>query len=111
MHPIAALQSEWSLFSRDVEASVVPAARELGVAFVPYSPLGRGFLTGSFANAEKELTSDDFRRQQPRFNGDNAAANADPAGARTRRSPTPAAPRSDRSLSPGCSSRRRCTKG
>ena len=62
VHPIAALQSEWSLFSRDVEGSVVDAARELGVAFVPYSPLGRGFLTGSFADAAKELTSDDFRR-------------------------------------------------
>ncbi|WP_217240551.1 aldo/keto reductase [Streptomyces sp. AC555_RSS877] len=75
VHPIAALQSEWSLFSRDIEASVVPAARELGVALVPYSPLGRGFLTGSFANADKDLTADDFRRQQPRFTGENAAAN------------------------------------
>ncbi|BAC73505.1 aldo/keto reductase [Streptomyces avermitilis] len=76
VHPIAAVQSEWSLFSRDIEAGVVPAARELGVALVPYSPLGRGFLTGSFANAEKDLTADDFRRLQPRFTGDNAAANA-----------------------------------
>ncbi len=75
VHPIAAVQSEWSLFSRDIEASVVPAARELGVALVPYSPLGRGFLTGSFANADKDLTADDFRRQQPRFTGENAAAN------------------------------------
>ncbi|WP_151480591.1 aldo/keto reductase [Streptomyces albicerus] len=76
VHPIAAVQSEWSLFSRDIEASVVPTARELGVSLVPYSPLGRGFLTGSFVNAEKDLTADDFRRQQPRFTGDNAAANA-----------------------------------
>ncbi|MGW7048369.1 aldo/keto reductase [Streptomyces avermitilis] len=76
VHPIAAVQSEWSLFSRDIEAGVVPAARELGVGLVPYSPLGRGFLTGSFANAEKDLTAGDFRRQQPRFTGDNAAANA-----------------------------------
>ncbi|MEU9792631.1 aldo/keto reductase [Streptomyces sparsogenes] len=76
VHPIAAVQSEWSLFSRDVEQGVVGAARELGVAFVPYSPLGRGFLTGSFANADRELPSDDFRRRQPRFTGDNAAANA-----------------------------------
>ncbi|WKK22127.1 aldo/keto reductase [Streptomyces olivoreticuli] len=75
VHPIAAVQQEWSLFSRDVEVSVVPAARELGVALVPYSPLGRGFLTGSFADAEKELSSDDWRRRQPRFTGDNAAAN------------------------------------
>ncbi|MBG0855577.1 aldo/keto reductase [Streptomyces spinoverrucosus] len=76
VHPIAAVQSEWSLFSRDIEAKVVPAARELGVALVPYSPLGRGFLTGSFVNAEQDLTADDFRRQQPRFTGDNATANA-----------------------------------
>lgn len=76
VHPIAAVQSEWSLFSRDIEAGVVPAARELGVALVPYSPLGRGFLTGSFADAAQDLTQGDFRRQQPRFTGDNAAANA-----------------------------------
>ena len=76
VHPIAAVQSEWSLFSRDIEAQVVPAVRELGVALVSYSPLGRGFLTGSFANAETDLTADDFRRQQPRFTGENAAVNA-----------------------------------
>ncbi|MFF4396616.1 aldo/keto reductase [Streptomyces sp. NPDC001480] len=76
VHPIAAVQSEWSLFSRDIEANVVPAAAELGVALVPYSPLGRGFLTGSFADAENDLTAGDFRRHQPRFIGDNAAANA-----------------------------------
>ncbi|MFE8943710.1 aldo/keto reductase [Streptomyces sp. NPDC007856] len=76
VHPIAAVQSEWSLFSRDIEAKVVPAARDLGVALVPYSPLGRGFLTGSFTHAEQELTADDFRRHQPRFTGANATANA-----------------------------------
>lgn len=80
VHPIAAVQSEWSLFSRDVEgeaaAGIVDAAKELGVAFVPYSPLGRGFLTGSFVSAEKELDSKDWRRTQPRFTGDNAATNA-----------------------------------
>ena len=75
VHPIAAVQSEWSLFSRDIESAVVPAARELGVTLVPYSPLGRGFLTGSFARAE-ELSADDFRRQQPRYTGENASANA-----------------------------------
>lgn len=74
VHPIAALQSEWSVFARDVERSAVAAAAELGVAFVPYSPLGRGFLTGSFAAAE-ELAADDIRRTQPRFSGANAAAN------------------------------------
>ncbi|MEU9008629.1 aldo/keto reductase [Streptomyces sp. NPDC048479] len=76
VHPIAALQSEWSLFSRDVERSAVAAAAELGVAFVPYSPLGRGFLTGAFADAGKELSAGDFRQYQPRFTGDNAKTNA-----------------------------------
>lgn len=76
VHPIAALQSEWSLFSRDVERSAVGAAAELGVAFVPYSPLGRGFLTGAFADAAAELPAGDFRRSQPRFTGENARANA-----------------------------------
>ncbi|MER6776305.1 MULTISPECIES: aldo/keto reductase [unclassified Streptomyces] len=76
VHPIAALQSEWSLFSRDVENTAVSAAAELGVAFVPYSPLGRGFLTGSFADASADLSAADFRRFQPRFTGDNAKANA-----------------------------------
>ncbi|MFG3245557.1 aldo/keto reductase [Streptomyces sp. NPDC048187] len=75
VHPIAAVQSEWSLFSRDIEAGVVPAAAELGVALVPYSPLGRGFLTGSVTGTDG-LAADDFRRQQPRFTGDNAVANA-----------------------------------
>jgi aryl-alcohol dehydrogenase-like predicted oxidoreductase len=75
VHPVTAVQSEWSLFSRDVEISVVGAAVELGVAVVPYSPLGRGFLTGSFASAEQDLTEGDFRRTQPRFTGENAAAN------------------------------------
>jgi aryl-alcohol dehydrogenase-like predicted oxidoreductase len=76
VHPIAAVQSEWSLFSRDIETNVVPAAKESGVALVPYSPLGRGFLTGSFANADTDLTDQDFRRTMPRFTGENAAANA-----------------------------------
>ncbi|MGV9252677.1 aldo/keto reductase [Streptomyces sp. NPDC003697] len=76
VHPIAAVQSEWSLFSRDIEAHVVPAARELGVGLVPYSPLGRGFLAGTFTDAEQDLTSDDFRRTMPRFQGGNATANA-----------------------------------
>ncbi|MFE3446618.1 aldo/keto reductase [Nocardia sp. NPDC059180] len=76
VHPIAAVQSEWSLFSRDVEKTAVPAAAELGVAFVPYSPLGRGFLTGSFS-AANELGDGDFRTRMPRFSGDNAAHNAE----------------------------------
>ena len=76
VHPIAAVQSEWSLFSRGPERSAVPAAAELGVALVPYSPLGRGFLTGAFADAGK-LGSDDFRRNLPQFTGENAAGNAE----------------------------------
>ncbi|MER6700967.1 aldo/keto reductase [Streptomyces fimicarius] len=76
VHPIAALQSEWSLFSRDVERSAVGAAAELGVTLVPYSPLGRGFLTGAFTDAGKDLAANDFRADQPRFTGDNARTNA-----------------------------------
>ncbi|MBA0049992.1 aldo/keto reductase [Streptomyces sp. AJS327] len=76
VHPIAALQSEWSLFSRDVERHVVGAAADLGVAFVAYSPLGRGFLTGSFTDASRELTAEDFRGGLPRFSGSNAERNA-----------------------------------
>ncbi|AJF65025.1 aldo/keto reductase [Streptomyces vietnamensis] len=76
VHPITALQSEWSLFSRDVERSAVGAAAELGVTFVPYSPLGRGFLTGAFADAGKDLSGGDFRQYQPRFTGENAERNA-----------------------------------
>jgi aryl-alcohol dehydrogenase-like predicted oxidoreductase len=66
VHPIAAVQSEWSIWSRDVERNVVPAAAELGVGFVPYSPLGRGFLTGTFRTAA-DLPATDFRRSIPRF--------------------------------------------
>ncbi|MGX2997413.1 aldo/keto reductase [Streptomyces sp. JNUCC 64] len=76
VHPIAAVQSEWSLFSRDVEQGVVPTAAALGTAFVPYSPLGRGFLAGAFTRADRDLGADDFRRGQPRYNGENALANA-----------------------------------
>ncbi|QKW06294.1 aldo/keto reductase [Streptomyces sp. NA04227] len=76
VHPIAAVQSEWSLFSRDIEESVVAEAARLGVALVPYSPLGRGFLAGLFADARTDLSDDDFRRTLPRFSGENAAANA-----------------------------------
>jgi aryl-alcohol dehydrogenase-like predicted oxidoreductase len=76
-HPITAVQSEWSLFSRDVERSAVGAAADLGVAFVPYSPLGRGFLTGAFQDAAGELSAGDIRRHWPRFTGDNARRNAD----------------------------------
>jgi len=74
VHPIAALQSEWSLFSRDIEADIVPTCRELGIGLVPYSPLGRGLLTGSVQSLD-ELSSNDFRRTLPRFQGENLAGN------------------------------------
>ena len=74
VHPIAALQSEWSLWTRGIEAEIVPAARELGVGIVPYSPVGRGFLTGRYASID-DLSPDDFRRYSPRFQGDNLEAN------------------------------------
>lgn len=72
--PIAALQSEWSLFSRDIEDAVLPACRELGIGLVPYSPLGRGMLTGSSASI-RDLADDDFRRTLPRWEADNLATN------------------------------------
>ena len=68
VHPVAALQTEYSLWTRDVERDILPTARELGVGFVAYSPLGRGFLSGRFKNPD-ELDSDDFRRNGPRFQG------------------------------------------
>ena len=74
VHPIAALQTEWSLFSRDIEDEIVPTCRELGVGLVPYSPLGRGLLTGTVSSLD-ELQGDDFRRTQPRFQGDNLGRN------------------------------------
>ena len=73
-HPITALQSEWSLWSREIETEVVGTARELGVGIVPYSPLGRGFLTGQITSLD-DFESDDFRRHQPRFQGDNFKRN------------------------------------
>jgi aryl-alcohol dehydrogenase-like predicted oxidoreductase len=75
VHPISALQSEYSLWERGVEAKVFPVLHELGIGFVPYSPLGRGFLTGAFSNSS-ELEQDDWRRTVPRFDASNAAANA-----------------------------------
>ena len=74
VHPIAALQSEYSLWTREVEAEILPACRELGVGFVAYSPLGRGFLTGRFQKPE-DLAEDDRRRQFPRFREENFAQN------------------------------------
>lgn len=74
VHPITALQSEWSLWTRGIEAEIVPAARELGVGIVPYSPIGRGFLTGRYTSIN-DLSENDFRRNNPRFQGDNLELN------------------------------------
>jgi aryl-alcohol dehydrogenase-like predicted oxidoreductase len=70
VHPISALQTEYSLFARQPEDEILPAVRELGIGFVPYSPLGRGFLTGSFTSVD-DLEPGDFRHGQPRFQGEN----------------------------------------
>jgi aryl-alcohol dehydrogenase-like predicted oxidoreductase len=74
VHPISALQTEYSVWTRDPEAEILPTVRELGIGFVPYSPLGRGFLTGTLRTLD-QLEENDFRRYQPRFLGDNLAAN------------------------------------
>jgi aryl-alcohol dehydrogenase-like predicted oxidoreductase len=76
VHPITALQTEYSLWSRDVEDEILPTCRELGIGFVPYSPLGRGFLTGQIQKFE-DLAEDDYRRVSPRFQGDNFNKNLD----------------------------------
>jgi aryl-alcohol dehydrogenase-like predicted oxidoreductase len=72
--PITALQTEYSIWARQPEAEIIPTVRELGIGFVPYSPLGRGFLTGQVRSVD-DLADDDFRRFQPRFQGDNLAQN------------------------------------
>jgi aryl-alcohol dehydrogenase-like predicted oxidoreductase len=75
-HPITALQTEYSLWTRDPEDEVLPLCRELGIGFVPYSPLGRGFLTGRFRTFD-DLPEDDYRRNSPRFQGENFQRNLD----------------------------------
>ena len=74
VHPIAALQSEYSLWERDVEEEILPTARELGIGFVPYSPLGRGFLTGQIASRD-DLPEGDYRRNDPRYSEENFGKN------------------------------------
>lgn len=76
IHPISALQTEYSLWSRDPEEELLPTVRELGIGFVAYSPLGRGFLTGRFKRIE-DLPNDDYRRHHPRFEGENFQKNLD----------------------------------
>jgi len=79
VHPITAVQTEYSLWSRDPEQEIIPTCRELGIGFVPYSPLGRGFLSGRFKSPD-ELDANDFRRHGPRFTGENLDANLKLAG-------------------------------
>ncbi|MGA8117746.1 MAG: aldo/keto reductase [Actinocatenispora sp.] len=79
VHPITALQTEYSLWTRDVEHDILPTCRELGVGFVAYSPLGRGFLSGRFGSAD-EIESNDFRASNPRFQGENFTLNQRLAG-------------------------------
>lgn len=74
VHPVTAVQTEYSLWTRDPEAELLPALRELGIGFVPYSPLGRGFLTGTIRSVD-QLAEDDFRRSSPRFEDEALAAN------------------------------------
>jgi aryl-alcohol dehydrogenase-like predicted oxidoreductase len=74
VHPVAAVQTEYSLWSRDVESDVLPTCRELGIGFVPYSPLGRGFLTGTF-DGQSNFSDGDFRANLPRFSAENIDAN------------------------------------
>jgi aryl-alcohol dehydrogenase-like predicted oxidoreductase len=76
VHPITALQSEWSLWTRDPEAEIIPTVRELGIGFVAYSPLGRGFLSGRIKSVD-DLDEKDFRRRGPRFQGENLQRNLD----------------------------------
>ncbi len=79
VHPITALETEYSLWTRDPEAEILPTIRELGIGFVAYSPLGRGFLTGRFERFE-DLPEDDYRRHSPRFQGENFAKNLELVG-------------------------------
>ncbi len=79
VHPITALQTEYSLWTRDVEAEILPTVRELGIGFVAYSPLGRGFLSGRFKKPE-DIPQDDYRRNNPRFSGENFYRNLDLVG-------------------------------
>ena len=76
VHPITALQTEYSLWTRDVEDEILPTVRRLGIGFVPYSPLGRGFLTGRFKD-QQSLETGDYRRNTPRFQGENFERNLD----------------------------------
>ena len=100
VHPITAVQSEYSLWTRDIEAEVLPTLRELGIALVAYSPLGRGFLAGRFTSTI-DLDASDWRRSGPRFSAENIDANLVLARRVAALAPV-AASRRGSSRSPGC---------
>ena len=100
VHPVAALQTEYSLWTRDPEAELLPLLRELGIGFVPYSPLGHGFLTGTIRSVE-DLPDDDWRKTNPRFTGGTSSATC-ASSTRSRPSPPRWVPHRRRSPSPGC---------
>ena len=102
VHPITAVQTEYSLWTRDVESEILPTMRELGIGLVAYSPLGRGFLSGRFTSPD-ELDEGDFRRYGPRFTGENLEHNLRDRAARAASSPTSRASPPASSRSPGCS--------
>jgi aryl-alcohol dehydrogenase-like predicted oxidoreductase len=77
VHPVTALQSEYSLWTRDVESSVLPACKELGISLIPFSPLGRGFLTATLSNDPSQFAPEDWRAGNPRFSAENLARNRD----------------------------------
>ncbi len=104
VHPIAALQSEWSLWSRDIEDAIVPTCRELGIGLVPFSPLGRGFLTGRITSVD-DLGERDMRRDASALSRTRRSTPTAPPSTSYARSPTPTAPRRARSRSRGCSPR------
>ena len=103
VHPITAVQTEYSLWTRDVEAEILPTLQELGIALVAYSPLGRGFLSGRFSSTD-ELEEGDYRRHGPRFTGENLSRTSRSPSA-CASSPPSAASRPGSSRSRGCSHR------
>ena len=104
VHPIAALQTEYSLWTRDPEAELLPLLRELGIGFVPYSPLGHGFLTGQLRSPH-DLADDDWRKTNPRFTARELREEPRASSTRSRPSPPRSTPHRRRSRWPGCSRR------
>jgi aryl-alcohol dehydrogenase-like predicted oxidoreductase len=102
VHPIAALQTEYSLWTRDPEAELLPLLGELGIGFVPYSPLGHGFLTGTIRSPQ-DLADDDWRKTNPRFTEGNFEKNLRKSLTKSKPSRPNSTPHRRKSLWPGCS--------